>query len=107
MLWDLEHFAAWLTGLAIGPRLARRTLLARSGRVDSARTGPAETRALTALIAAAFAISNVVEALYPGLGGLVGPGVGGPELRSFWLIMLELVIVLRPEPRKPSNTQGF
>ena len=65
--------------------------------MDSARTGPAETRALTALIAAAFAISNVVEALYPGLGGLVGPGVGGPELRSFWLIMLELVI--RPSPQ--------
>jgi len=94
LLWDLEHFTAWVTGLAIGPRLARPVLLARTGRTDRQRTGPDETRALTALVAAAFAISNTVEAVYPGLGGLVGPGVGGPELRSIWPIMLELLISL-------------
>lgn len=94
LLWDLEHLTAWVTGLLIGPWLARRTLLARAGRRPEKSTGPAETRALTALIAAAFAISNVVESFYPGIGGLVGPGIGGPELRSFWLIMLELVISL-------------
>ena len=49
---------------------------------------------LTALIAAGFAASNVVAALYPGLGGIIGPGVGAVEVRGFWLIILELEISL-------------
>jgi len=115
LLWDLEHFTAWLTGLAIGPRLARSTLQARrqrpagspgaapldgsgqpaAGSDASGRSpNPAEARILTALIGAGFAISTVVESLYPGLGGMVGPGIGPSENRGLWLIGLELVISL-------------
>ena len=96
LLWDLEHFTAWLTGLAVGPWLARPTLRAR-GTAEPHRgrsPGPAEARMLTALIAAGFAASNVVAALYPGLGGIIGPGVGAVEVRGFWVIILELVISL-------------
>ena len=124
LLWDLEHFTAWVTGLLIGPPLARAARRAEAGRTngrgrqnrgmqaapargDTAPEGtasPAEARMLTALISAAFAISNVVEALYPGLGGIVGPGVGAPEVRGFALIGLELVVSLLiagalPQPR--------
>jgi hypothetical protein len=64
LLWDLEHFTAWLTGLAIGPWLAGPTRRARGARQRTrGRTpGPAEARMLTALIAAGFAASNVVAA---------------------------------------------
>src|SRR5664279_261294 len=82
-----------LPALLLGPWLAGPTLRARRDR--PARTPqPQEARILTALIGAGFALSNVVESLYPGLGGLVGPGVGAPEVRGFWLIVLELVISL-------------
>ena len=96
LLWDLEHFTAWLAGLAIGPWLARPTVLARgtAERKRGRSPGPAEARMLTALIAAGFAVSNVVGALYPGLGGIIGPGVGAVEVRGFWVIILELVISL-------------
>jgi len=96
LLWDLEHFTAWLTGLAIGPWLAGPTLRARGAppRERGRTPGPAEARMLTALIAAGFAASNVVAALYPGLGGIIGPGVGAVEVRGFWVIILELVISL-------------
>jgi lysylphosphatidylglycerol synthetase-like protein (DUF2156 family) len=49
---------------------------------------------LTALIGAGLAVSNVIESLYPGLGGIVGPGVGAAAVRGVWLIVLELVIAL-------------
>ena len=96
LLWDLEHFTAWLTGLAIGPWLARGPMLAREApkRQRGRSPGPAEARMLAALIAAGFAGSNVVAALYPGLGGIIGPGVGAAEVRGFWLIILELLISL-------------
>ena len=107
LLWDLEHFAAWTAGLVIGPWLAGPTLRARRDRAVRLVTAsadpvagptrtppPQEARILTALIGAGFALSNVVESLYPGLGGLVGPGVGSSEVRGFWLIVLELVISL-------------
>lgn len=130
LLWDLEHFTAWIAGLALGPWLARATLLERrraaaevtvqtAGEVAAQTAGdqpepdpqrsdrfprPAEARILAALIAAGFSVSNVVASLYPGLGGIIGPGVGAAEVRGFWLIMLELVISLLicgalPRPR--------
>ncbi len=96
LLWDLEHITAWLTGLAIGPWLARPAVQARRApeRRRGRSPGPAEARMLSALIAAGFAISNVVEGLFPGLGGIIGPGVGAAEVRGLWVIILELVISL-------------
>ena len=89
LLWDLEHFSAWLTGLAIGPRLARRD------RQPGRYRDHAEVRALVSSIVAAFALSTMVESFYPGIGGLVGPGPVGPvQVRGFGLVLLELVITL-------------
>jgi phosphatidylglycerol lysyltransferase len=110
LLWDLEHAVAFGTGLLIGPPLARGARRNRGLRPAQPTAGtpavptPVEARMMTALIAAAFAICNVVEALYPGVGGIVGPGVGPPEVRGFALIGLELVISLLiagalPQPR--------
>lgn len=137
LLWDLEHFTAWVTGLLLGPALARATLAARAARSARARTespdaaglpagaetssvsvpagvaeptalrpvtSPAETRVLTALIGAAFAVANVIEALFPGLGGIIGPGVGAPEVRGLGVIIVQLAICLLiagalPQPR--------
>ncbi len=96
LLWDLEHFVGWWAGLAIGPWLAEPALRAR-GRAPGQPgrpPGAAEARLLTALIAAGFAVSNVVAVLYPGLGGIIGPDVGAAQVRGFWLIILELVIAL-------------
>lgn len=96
LLWDLEHFTAWTTGLAIGPWLARARLQSRGVPSGSGiRTPPpVETRELTALIVAGLAISNVVESLYPGIGGLVGPGIGSPDLRGLPVVLLELIVSL-------------
>lgn len=122
LLWDLEHFTAWLTGLLIGPPLARAAVAARTaarnspddrgnspaadgpGEASAPATSQTETRMLTALIGAAFAVANVIEALFPGFGGIIGPGVGAPEVRGLWLIAVELLISLLiagalPQPR--------
>lgn len=89
LLWDLEHCTAWLTGLALGPRLARRAREHSHGR------DRAEDRKLIALIVAGFALSIVVESVYPGIGGLVGPGpLDNVQERGIWLVLLELVIAL-------------
>ena len=89
VLWDLEHFAAWLTGLVIGPRLARRS---RHGMPAKDR---AEVRVLVAMVVGSFAVANMVQFAYPGIGGAFGPG---PDLvapaRGLWLVVLELAIVL-------------
>ena len=89
LLWDLEHFSAWLTGLAIGPRLARRD------RQPGRYRDHAEVRALVSSIVAAFALSTMVESFHPGIGGLVGPGPVSPvQVRGFGVVLLELVITL-------------
>jgi hypothetical protein len=105
LLWDLEHLSAWVTGLAIGPFLAKARLQARgligqdggegaSGELHRRPPTASEARTLTALIVAGFAVSNVVESLYPGIGGLVGPGIGDVDLRGFPVVILELGISL-------------
>ena len=89
VLWDLEHFAAYATGLVIGPRLARRP---REGMPSKGR---AEVRTLIALVVGSFAVANMVQYAYPGIGGAFGPG---PEAvapaRGIELVVLELTIVL-------------
>jgi phosphatidylglycerol lysyltransferase len=89
LLWDLEHFAAWIAGLLIGPKLAGR------GRHSAARPDLAETRVLIALLVGSFAVANVVQYAYPGIGGALGPGPDAlPPARAIELVALELVIVL-------------
>ena len=48
LLWDLEHFTAWVTGMLIGPWLARATVRARTEATTPAAAGPPETVPATA-----------------------------------------------------------
>ncbi len=120
VLWDLEHWAAWATGLAIGPRVGASRVTegprersmsppapprsSAQGAAPAASAGRAEVRVVSAVIGAGFAISSVVESVYPGLGGLVGPGAAPTDLRGIWLVVGELAISLLivgalPRPR--------
>lgn len=58
LLWDLEHFTAWITGLAIGPWLARPARQATTANGGGRPTDPAQTRILSAVIVAGLAISK-------------------------------------------------
>lgn len=92
LLWDLEHGTAWIAGLLLGPRLAGRKA-GRPGRPSQA--GARDVRVGTALLVGAFALASLVEALYPGIGGLVGPGFEAPRpLHGALLVALEIVIAL-------------
>ena len=64
LLWDIEHFVAFMLGVFAGPFLARRPLL--KPRVHFNRRGQ---RAGVALIIALFAITDLMEGLFPGNGG--------------------------------------
>ncbi|MEP6561826.1 MAG: hypothetical protein ABJD68_12240, partial [Nakamurella sp.] len=102
LLWDLEHLVGWSTGLLVGPWLGSQVRLARGHHPEP--TPADQVRVLTALIAAAFAISNVVGAFFPGLGGVVGADLGAAPVRGGALIAAELVISLLvagalPRPR--------
>jgi phosphatidylglycerol lysyltransferase len=64
LLWDIEHFVAFMLGVFAGPFLARRPLL--KPRIHFNRRGQ---RAGVALIIAVFAITDLIEGLFPGNGG--------------------------------------
>lgn len=69
LLWDVEHFASWLLGMATGPLFA--------GRLPSRpqiHFGPRTQRAVVALVLAVQAISTLVEAVFPGNGGPFNDG---------------------------------
>lgn len=69
LLWDVEHFAAWLLGLATGPFFAGR--MPYRSRWEF---GPRTQRAVVALVLAVQAISTLVEAVFPGNGGPFNDG---------------------------------
>lgn len=69
LLWDLEHLLSFGSGLLLAPTVARRRPVPGStlGRV---RLG-------TALLVVMTAAAAVVQAWFPGYGGLLGPGLSG------------------------------
>jgi phosphatidylglycerol lysyltransferase len=64
LLWDVEHLIAWFLGVVLGPVFAGRT--PRAPRITFNRR---VQRSLVALVIAVFAISDLVEAMWPGNGG--------------------------------------
>jgi lysylphosphatidylglycerol synthetase-like protein (DUF2156 family) len=88
LLWDLEHAIGFVTGLAAGPLLRGRGAAAapaadrpaseRSGtRIDRLSAAPrlARIRGAVALLVLLVPVSTLVLALYPGYGGVFGPGM--------------------------------
>ncbi|MGH9119636.1 MAG: bifunctional lysylphosphatidylglycerol flippase/synthetase MprF, partial [Acidimicrobiales bacterium] len=69
LLWDVEHFAAWLLGMMTGPFFA-----GRRPAFPKVQFGPRTQRAVVALILAVLAISTLVEAVFPGNGGPFNDG---------------------------------
>lgn len=64
LLWDVEHLIAWILGVLLGPWLAgrapRKTPITFNRRVQ---------RSVVGLIIGVFAVSDLVEAMWPGNGG--------------------------------------
>jgi lysylphosphatidylglycerol synthetase-like protein (DUF2156 family) len=64
LLWDVEHLIAWILGVMLGPLFAGRA--PRAPRLTFNRR---VQRSLVGLVIAVFAISDIVEAMWPGNGG--------------------------------------
>jgi phosphatidylglycerol lysyltransferase len=64
LLWDVEHFLAWLLGLFFGP-----ILLGRAPARPVVNINKRVQRSLVALVIAVFAIADLIEAFFPGNGG--------------------------------------
>jgi 4-amino-4-deoxy-L-arabinose transferase-like glycosyltransferase len=64
LLWDIEHWIAFVLGVFAGPFLAGRAPV-----MPQVRFTRRTQRALVALIVAVFAISALVEGVFPGNGG--------------------------------------
>jgi lysylphosphatidylglycerol synthetase-like protein (DUF2156 family) len=85
LLWDLEHAIGFATGLAVGPLLRPRGVAAvpagSPSRVASQRSSLvprlARVRGAVSLLILLVPVSSLVLALYPGYGGVFGPGVPG------------------------------
>jgi phosphatidylglycerol lysyltransferase len=70
LLWDLEHLASWLIGLAVGPALAGR----RPIRPEPFHFGGRTQRTTIAFVLALLAVATFIESLWPGNGGPFHPG---------------------------------
>ena len=64
LLWDIEHWIAFVLGVFAGPFLAGRAPV-----MPQVRFTRRTQRALVALIVAVFAIASLVEGVFPGNGG--------------------------------------
>jgi phosphatidylglycerol lysyltransferase len=64
LLWDVEHLVAWALGVAFGPLFA-----GRAPAMPEITFNRRVQRSLVALVIAVFAISDIVEARWPGNGG--------------------------------------
>ena len=64
LLWDIEHWIAFVLGVAAGPFLAGRAPV-----MPQVRFTRRTQRAVVALIVAVFAIAALVEGVFPGNGG--------------------------------------
>ena len=91
LLWDVEHFAAWLIGLAAGPFFA-----GRAPAWPDLHFGPRTQRALVALVVAVQAISALVEAVFPGNGGPFSDGADSvaPTHVTLGLVVNALILLL-------------
>ncbi len=91
LLWDVEHLMAFSTGMVFGPALAGRPRLhLHRPRIDSIRI-----RSCVAILVASVAVANVVDAAYPGLGGIFGSGLPShTPMHAVGRAVAELAVVL-------------
>ena len=90
LLWDVEHFLAFSCGLFAGPALAGRRTVLRMPRI-----APVNVRSGVALVIAVIAVANLVESIYPGVGGIFGSGEPTHQsMHHLPVVLLELVIAL-------------
>lgn len=91
LLWDIEHLLAFTTGVAIGPALAGRRIL----RPRLPHRDPLRLRGGMAVILVAIAFANLVETVYPGLGGPFGNGAAThAPMHGFLIVAGEVVVAL-------------
>ena len=91
LLWDLEHLIAFGAGLVAGPTLAGR----RRQPIHRPHFTAIQIRIAVALFISMLAVANVVETIYPGLGGMFGAGQPThAPLRGLGLVLGELVVAL-------------
>ena len=76
LLWDMEHAIGFVTGLAAGPLLRNHAASPRSGRHHVPRL--VRIRGAVALLVLLVPVSSLVLAVYPGYGGIFGPGTAQP-----------------------------
>ncbi len=91
LLWDLEHLLAFSAGLIAGPRLAGR----RCRRMPLRHFDSLHVRGAVAILISSIATANLVDRLYPGLGGLFGNGTPThPPMRGIGIAVGQLVVAL-------------
>lgn len=91
LLWDVEHLLAFTAGVAIGPKLAGRHYL----RPRLPHLDPLRVRVGVSLVIVAVAAANLVESIYPGLGGIFGQGhPTHAPMHGILLTIGELVVAL-------------
>ncbi|MTD16207.1 DUF2156 domain-containing protein [Nakamurella sp. YIM 132087] len=91
LLWDLSHLLAFTAGVLAGPALIGRRL----ERPTAGRPVALQVRAFVALVLTAVALANLIETMYPGIGGLFGAGVPThAPLHGMALMIGELVVAL-------------
>ncbi len=91
LLWDVEHLLAFSAGILAGPTLAGRPRHAiHLPAVDGMRI-----RMAVSVLIGSIAVANVVEAVYPGLGGVFGNGLPAhPPLHGLAVTVGESMIAL-------------
>ncbi len=90
LLWDVEHLLSFAAGVLAGPwAVGRRPEPLRS------RLHPVTARLAVSIVIVAVAAANLVESIYPGLGGPFGAGHAmHAPMRGLPLIAGELLVVL-------------
>ena len=91
LLWDVEHLLALSAGILAGPALAGRPRYPlRLPKADGMRI-----RGAVSVFIASLAVTNLVDAVYPGLGGVFGDGLPAhPPLHGIGVMVGESVIAL-------------
>lgn len=96
LLWDAEHLLGWAAGLCLGGVARRRSICSAAMRRSGQRPSGMPTRSVAALGVLVLAGSELVLALYPGVGGLfaVHPQAGAGAGRIGTTVLLAAAAVL-------------
>ncbi len=91
LLWDVEHLLAFGAGVLAGPRLAGRARMPHPKLELTA----IRIRFGVAVLVACMGAAGLVETMYPGMGGMFGPGHPTHDpMRGFALQLGEFVVFL-------------